>query len=288
LPSRQEKLDRGRWTGIVAAMTARTAMNPAPPVDPPSAAEALSLVRALLAAPDVATCWQMLCAAMRRAGFDRLNYAYAPALHDPMRASLSPRATLSSHPDPEVSEVYDTPILDRSPMRRWAAENVGAISWSRQPELLRRYGLEADGPALNALLGRLGFHAGYTIGFPPSEGGKAALGLTAFPALDQAQVDAIWAAHGSVLETLAGAAHARLTQLPLRLPGAGLTERQRMILGWIADGKSVQDVAILMDRSVAAIEKQLRETRNRLGVETTAQAVSRVAQLNQLPVPGRR
>ncbi|PWJ16498.1 helix-turn-helix transcriptional regulator [Jannaschia seohaensis] len=258
------------------------------PSAPPNEAEALAAVSRLLEASDIESVWAALRAVLARYGFDRLNYTHAPALRDPVHLSRSLRFTLTSHSDPRMERIYRSEVLDRSPMRRWAAENVGAISWSRQPELLREYGMEADGPELNALLADLGFHAGYTIGFPFSAlTGKAAMGLTARPDLDQPAVDAIWGRHGPAIEALAGAAHARMSQLPLELPNGRLSPRQREILSWIADGKSVQDVAILMDRSLAAIEKQLREARKRLGVETTAQAVARVALLNQLSVPGR-
>lgn len=257
-------------------------------VAPPAESEALATVSQMLAANEIEGVWALLRAILERYGFDRLNYSYAPALQDPLHLSRSLRFTLTSHSDPRMEKIYRGELLDRSPMRRWAAENVGAISWSRQLELLRAYGMEADGPALNALLADLGFHAGYTIGFPSSAlTGKAAMGLTARAGLDQGAVDEIWDRHGAAIEALAGAAHARMSQLPLEMPHGTLSPRQREILGWVADGKSVQDVAILMNRSPAAIEKQLREARVRLGVQTTAQAVARIALLNQLGVPSR-
>ncbi|WP_179381235.1 helix-turn-helix transcriptional regulator [Jannaschia marina] len=253
-------------------------------IDPP---QVLPILRNILFAACVEDVWALLRETMARFGFDRINYSYAPALRDPAQASRSLRFTLTSHPNPRVATVYRGALLDRSPMRRWASENVGAISWSRQPDLLRSYDMVEEGPALNALLAELGFHAGYTLGFPrTAETGKGAMGLTARADFDQADVDVIWARHGTAIEALAGAAHARMVQLPLVLPHVSLTDRQRAILNWIADGKTVQDVALLLDRSVGAIEKQLREARTRLGVETTAHAIARVALLNQLSVPG--
>lgn len=246
------------------------------------------MIRTISFAGHIEEVWATLRAAMARFGFDRLNYTYLPMLQDPQRVSRSLRFTLTSHPNPRVAEVYRSDLLDRSPMRRWAAENVGAISWSRQSDLLRTYDWLDIADELNALLADLGFHAGYTIGFPSSgEGDKGALGLTARADLDQGAVDAIWAQHGPAIEAIAGVAHARMSQMPLDLGHGRLTDRQADILKWIADGKSVQDVAILRGRSVAAIEKQLREARDRLGVETTAQAIARVALLNQLGLPGR-
>ncbi len=63
-----------------------------------------------------------------------------------------------------------------------------------------------------------------------------------------------------------------------------LTGRQREILEWIADGKSMQDVCILTGLSLSTVEKYLRRARDELGVETTAQAVAKVSFFNQLYV----
>ncbi|MEJ2019255.1 MAG: helix-turn-helix transcriptional regulator, partial [Maritimibacter sp.] len=61
-----------------------------------------------------------------------------------------------------------------------------------------------------------------------------------------------------------------------------LTERQREVLSWIGDGKSNLDVATILGVSVATVEKHLRLARERLGVETTAQAVLKASFQNQI------
>ena len=252
----------------------------------PSEAEALAAVRAIGFAKTQQEAWSAFLAIVARYGFDRVNYSFVPDLRDPDHPSRSQRFTLSSHPAPRVREIYRSDLLDRSPMRRWASENSGAISWSEQPRLMREYGMEADGPALNALLAELGFQAGWTLGFPALSGaGKGSMGLTARADLDQAAADAIWARHGPALEALAATVHGGLSRMPLPVGGGELTPRQREVLGWIADGKSVRDVALLTGLSVSGTEKRLRELRSVLGVETTAHAVARAAFLNQLTLP---
>ena len=259
-------------------------MRPEEPTD----AEVVRILRDLAFAETLEAVWSTFCAAASRFGFDRINYAYAPRLVDPRRPSRSGRFTLSSHPDRAVLAAYRGTALDRSPMRRWAAENHGAISWSEQPRLLRLYGMEAEGPALRALLDGLGLHAGWTIGFPPgSRADKGAMGLTARAGTTQAEADAMWARRGPALEALAGAAHGRMARMPLPIGPEALTPLQREVLGWIADGKTTRDAATLTSLSVSRVEKVLREARAVLGVETTAQAVARVALCNQLSVPGR-
>lgn len=264
-----------------------TLLRPAEPqAAPPEAAEVVSAIARIGLAGGMEEVWAELRHQLSRFGFDRLNYGYSPALQHPANPSRSPRLSLSSHPDRRVRDLYVGPRLDRSPMRIWAMRNTGAISWSEQDRLLREYEMEATGPALKALLADLGIHAGYTIAFPPSaQNGKGSLGLTARAGLTQPEVDVIWSAHGQAIMALATAAHGRLSQMPLSLARYRLTDRQSELLGWIADGKTVQDAALLTGLSVSAVEKHLARARDGLGAETTAQAIARLALLNQLHMP---
>jgi len=72
----------------------------------------------------------------------------------------------------------------------------------------------------------------------------------------------------------------------MHLPASGqrrlLTARQAEVLELVADGKTMQDIALLLDRNVATVEKHLRGARDALGVETTAQAVRKASILNQI------
>ena len=76
--------------------------------------------------------------------------------------------------------------------------------------------------------------------------------------------------------------HLRLTQLPYPVQRRPLTERQREALEWVADGKTTQDIAMLMEISQAMVEKHLRLAREALSVETTAHAVAKASVLNQI------
>ena len=49
----------------------------------------------------------------------------------------------------------------------------------------------------------------------------------------------------------------------------------------VADGKTVQDAALLMELNPATVEKHLRLAREALEVETTAQAIRKVSTHNQ-------
>ena len=61
-----------------------------------------------------------------------------------------------------------------------------------------------------------------------------------------------------------------------------LTKRQKEVLGWIGDGKTIQVTAILLGLTPATVEKHLRLARRALDVETTAQAVLRANFHNQI------
>ncbi|MBD3764580.1 MAG: hypothetical protein IE927_07545 [Rhodobacterales bacterium] len=77
-------------------------------------------------------------------------------------------------------------------------------------------------------------------------------------------------------------AHLKMTSLPLPTARRALTDRQREALEWVADGKTTQDIALLMGVSTAMVEKHLRLAREALDVETTAHAVAKAAMLNQI------
>jgi DNA-binding CsgD family transcriptional regulator len=71
----------------------------------------------------------------------------------------------------------------------------------------------------------------------------------------------------------------------LTLPYSGsrqLTQRQREVLQWVGDGKTAQDIGLLMGLTAATVEKHLRLAREALDVETTAQAVLKAAFYNQM------
>ena len=125
--------------------------------------------------------------------------------------------------------------------------------------------------------------AGYTVSFHDvSTRAKGATGLTAKRGLTQDDVDEVWKTHGVDLELANKIMHLKVTQLPhttgQRRP---LTARQREVLEWVADGKTIQDTATIMGLNPATIEKHLRLARETLDVDTTAQAILKASSQNQ-------
>ena len=64
--------------------------------------------------------------------------------------------------------------------------------------------------------------------------------------------------------------------LPLAVgPLAGLTARQREVLGWVAAGKTNRDIAAILGARPRTIEKHLERIYEKLGVENRTAAVMR-------------
>ncbi|HHI70281.1 MAG TPA: LuxR family transcriptional regulator, partial [Rhodobacteraceae bacterium] len=168
------------------------------------------------------------------------------------------------------------------PMLRWSLENVGACSWSwlqtiplddltigerKAIEFNRKYGLLA----------------GYTIGFrSDSARNRGGIGLTAAPGISQAEVDEIWEQHGREILVMNNMAHLKIISLPYVSARRPLTSRQREVLEWVGEGKTMQDIAIIMGLTPATVEKHLRLAREALDAETTAQAVLKASFQKQI------
>jgi len=237
----------------------------------------------LLNAPGIEELWDMHTSLMADYGFDRLIYGYtryrtATSLGDPDDFVL-----LTNH-KPDYTDVFvGEGLFFHAPMVRWALENDGACSWSVMHEMARTGTM--TGPERKVLEFNLakGVKAGYAISFKSiSPRTKGAIALTARPGLSQDEVDGIWARHGDDIIVLNTITHLRILSLPYTAPGRTLTKRQREVLGWVGDGKTIQDIALLLDLTSATVEKHLRLARDSLNVETTAQAVLKAAFQNQM------
>ena len=108
------------------------------------------------------------------------------------------------------------------------------------------------------------------------------MSLCARTGLNQDDVDAVWDEHGDEILLMNNIAHLKILTLPYSSPTRSLTPRQREALEWVGDGKTTQDIALLMGLTSATVEKHLRLARASLSVETTAQAVLKAALQNQM------
>ncbi|MCR9068998.1 MAG: LuxR family transcriptional regulator [Rhodobacteraceae bacterium] len=236
-----------------------------------------------LAMTTVEDLWAHHTALMAEYGFDRLFYAFnafrGAGLYDNPEDAL----LLTNLPTEYVESYVSGGMFRDGPSVRWATEHTGAASWADIHAALPGYPATPGERAMMEMNLRHGIVAGYTISFPMAlKNANAGIGLAARIGLTQADADAIWAEHGADLQIINHVAHLCITQLPATGQRRLLTERQAQVLELVADGKTMQDVALILDRNVATIEKHLRGARDALGVETTAQAVRKASILNQI------
>lgn len=236
----------------------------------------------ILSISDIEELWAIHCEKMAEYGFDRLIYAYTRFRTGTSLGDLQDALILTNH-DPSYVDVFiGKGMYFKGPMVTWAAENVGACSWQLIRDQVMAGKLGPEEMEVVAWNAQMGVTAGYTISFHNvSQRVKGAIGLTARRDLNQSDVEAIWAKHGNELEMMNNVMHLKATQLPHNGQRRSLTPRQREVLEWVADGKTIQDIATIMGLNPATIEKHLRLARESLDVDTTAQAILKASSLNQ-------
>jgi LuxR family transcriptional regulator len=232
-------------------------------------------------ADSVEAVWDVLVHRLGEYGFDRLMYGLtrfktANSFGDPQDMLV-----LTSHGPEYTDRFIGEAMYFHAPMVGWSTQNVGACGWEWVQE-----NFESFTPAQKKVLEfnrSMGVVAGYTISFPhSSHRSRGAMALTAKPGLTQLDVLDIWRTHGRNLHALCNVAHLKLMSLPHTGSRRALTARQREVLEWVGDGKTMQDIADIMGLTAATIEKHLRLARDALDVETTAQAVMKASLQNQI------
>lgn len=252
--------------------------------------EVYSLLCRLAESQSVDQVWKTATDWFAAQGFQRCNYGFT--LFRGSRSVGDPDdALFLTTCDAAYAQFYfRNGFFARTPAFRWVQQNTGACTWTWVREAFLAGQLsaeEADTVRQNAAMG---ITAGISVSFPESSSrAKGALGLIADPGLTAEDIDALFAARRDEILAVAHMMHLRLIQLPFPIRRRPLTERQREALEWVADGKTTQDVALLMQVSGAMVEKHLRLAREALSVETTTQAVAKAALMNlifqQSPAP---
>lgn len=237
----------------------------------------------LTAAPSAEELWTLHCAKMAEYGFDRIIYGFSH-FTSPTSMGDPEDFVLLTNQDPEYMKLFIGNGLYRdAPMVRWALNNVGACSWGYLWDEMARGSLSEREQQVIEINRKHGVTAGYSISFKAiTSRSKGAIALTARKGMSQEEADAVWAEHGSDIVLMNNVAHLKIVTLPHQRGGRSLTNRQREALEWVGDGKTTQDIALLMGLTSATVEKHLRLARNVLSVETTAQAVLKAAFQNQM------
>ncbi len=240
-----------------------------------------SFVLDLVRQTDLESAWQAMLAQLATYGLDRALYAATRFRTAHSAGDLKDAVILTKYPKTVTDPDLEGGLFRDSPMVRWAMENVGSRSWAEfareamaglcAPEVLRVMEFNRQH----------GVVAGYGISFPRISGRSGhGIGL-ASTHMTQDEIDALWRTKGPEIELVAHVGHLKLLSLPHDMHGRSLTNRQREVLEHVADGKTVQDVAILIGRNPTTVEKHLRLARDALDVETTAQAILKIGVQNQ-------
>lgn len=243
----------------------------------------LPLLNRLAAAASIDEAWNLGTAHFATLGFGRVNYGFTRFKHLKTIGDPEDALYLSTCEADYVKRYFHGGHYARTPVFRWAERSSGICTWTWVNEAYEAGRLSADEAEAVRQNAAMGVTAGMSVSFPEVlSRSKGALGLIADPGLDHAAVDRIFALRREEILAVANMMHLAIVHLPQLSRHRALSPRQREALEWVADGKTTQDVALLMGVSPAMVEKHLRLAREALAVETTAQAVAKGALLNMI------
>lgn len=230
--------------------------------------------------------WDMHTDWMAGFGFDRLIYGYTSFRTEGSLGDFDDFMVLSNHDRDYLERFLGEGLYFNGPMTKWTLNNNGACSWSWAAERSQNNLLTANEAHVHQINETMGVTAGYTISFPSnSSRTKAAISITAKRGMSQDDVDEVWKCNGQAIELCNNVANLKILSLPYENPKRALTDRQREVLEWVGDGKTIQDIALLIERTPATVEKHLRLARVSLNVQTTAQALLKASFLKQIYKP---
>ncbi|TDE34535.1 LuxR family transcriptional regulator [Antarcticimicrobium sediminis] len=234
-------------------------------------------------APSLEALWSTHTKEMARYGFDRLLYGYTRYRTETSLGDPDDFVILTNHSKDYVDRFMHGGLYFDAPMLHWALKNEGAESWRMINQMMASQTFTPQEQMVYDFNHKMNVTAGYTISFNSvSVRSKGAISLCARPGMTQTDIDEIWKIHGEDILLMNNIAHLKILTLPHVAPKRSLTKRQREALEWVGDGKTMQDIAVLMGLTSATVEKHLRLAREALAVETTAQAVMKAALHNQM------
>ncbi|WP_149586876.1 helix-turn-helix transcriptional regulator [Tabrizicola flagellatus] len=243
----------------------------------------LPLLNRIAASSRIDDAWDLATAHFAGLGFGRVNYGFTRFKHQTTIGDPDDALFLSTCDADYVKRYFQGGFYAKTPVFRWAETNSGICTWSWVREAYEAGRLspqEAEAVRQNI---EMGIVAGISVSFPEVlSRSKGAMGLIADPGIGPQEVEAIFASRREEILAVANMMHLTIVHLPQLSRHRALSPRQREALEWVADGKTTQDVALLMEVSPAMVEKHLRLAREALAVETTAQAVAKAALLNMI------
>lgn len=245
--------------------------------------DTVEYLQTLVRAAEIEVAWEMHKGHMNRYGFDRILYGFTRFGTRATLGDYEDALMLTNHPRAYVTAYVHENLYNEGLMVRWAADNAGARSWRWMDERVAAGDITPRERHVHETNKKFGLIAGYTVSFSHRNmRAKGAIGLTARAGMDQDEVDALWDRCGAEIELVNNVFHLKVTSLPYLHQSRALTDRQREVLELVGDGKTVQDVAQVLEIQRTTVEKHLRGARDVLQAETTAHAVAKAAALGQI------
>ncbi|KIC44388.1 LuxR family transcriptional regulator [Ruegeria sp. ANG-S4] len=227
--------------------------------------------------------WDAHCRQMAKYGFDRLLYGHTQYRTETSLGDPEDFVILTNHCNDYLDGFLHSGLYFHAPMLKWALEHEGAASWRMIQEMMSTGTMTEEERQVYEFNRSKGVTVGFTVSFNSvSMRSKGAISMASYGDQTQDDVDAIWEEHGDDILLMNNVAHLKILTLPYSAPNRALTKRQREALQWVGDGKTTQDIALLMGLTAATVEKHLRLAREALSVETTAQAVLKASLQNQM------
>lgn len=240
-------------------------------------------VHDLATADNVETLWDMAVEYLAGYGVERVFYGATRDLSRDGLGDPDKFLVLTNHSKAYLGTYLTRQYYLDASMVRWSVANTGVCSWAMMHRRAARGEMSAREREVYDFNRENGLDGGYQISFAGMEPRqRAGMGLTSNSGISQAHFDALWDRHGDRILALCQVLHLRIQSLPQPCMVRPLTPRQREVLQWVGDGKTVQDISVLLGRTPATVEKHLRLAREALGAETTAQAVLKASLQNQL------
>jgi LuxR family transcriptional regulator len=251
------------------------------------AGTAIEHLSMLMRADCIEEAWATTVASYRALGIAEVIYGYSPDARGAVLGSADDFLILSTLHRDRIRELVVRGFHTQSVTFNWALRNAGVASWSMPVEEAGMPAGFVQRPEAQAFYAANGIVAGVSVGFASMRTrGAAAMALIAPQGVSQPEVDAWLPAVREALFLIGSVAHRALSGLPWTRPNGDLTDRQREVLEWVAEGKTTADIALILGLKPATVEKHLRLARQCLAVDTTAHALVKATFLNQVFVRG--
>jgi LuxR family transcriptional regulator len=241
------------------------------------------LIEAYLTTRGQTALWQLLHADLEHFGFERVLYGRAWRRTAGGDYSARDAIVLSSYGKDFDTYFVEGGAFQQDVTTQWALCSEGAVSWNLTARLAAKGQLTPHQMRVHHRTREMGIVSGYTVSV--RNGARALVGgfgLCAEPGLRQGKVDRVWDQDGTDIRLRLAAFDVCILDQAEIPPDQELTDRQRDVLEWAGEGKSIGEIASILQLHPGTVAKHMQSARDRLGVATTVQAVLRAGMQGQI------